>query len=359
MTTTGAAAGSSRIHGFDIARAIAILGMVLVNYRGMMESRVDYAVLDWISDRLQGRASALFVVLAGIGIALGAKRAWTDPANHLRFERIGLLKRALALFVLGLLNIQMWEWDILHFYGVYMLLTVAFLGAPVRVLLVSAVLFVALGTGFQQTFDYFESYEMWSASGFVRHLLFSGLHPVFPWFGFLLIGLALGRLDWTSKAVRSRVFWAGLTAMVLGEAVSYFGASNDEINIWSSWPRAPGPIYVLAAGGTAVAIVVACVQLSQRAQPGRVMLAFVATGQLALTLYFFHAVAIVVPLKHGLLEQGPLWHAFAYSFAFYAVAVLGSMWWRTRFEYGPLELFLRQISGRVQPGPWGGKLLSS
>ena len=58
----------SRIAGFDLARAIALLGMVFVNFKYLMKADdFEYPWLLWLSDWLDGRPAATFVILAGIG----------------------------------------------------------------------------------------------------------------------------------------------------------------------------------------------------------------------------------------------------------------------------------------------------
>ena len=64
-----------RITGFDFARALALLGMILVNFKMAMNAETGSNILLSFTTLLQGRASALFVILAGIGVTLIIKRA--------------------------------------------------------------------------------------------------------------------------------------------------------------------------------------------------------------------------------------------------------------------------------------------
>ena len=57
----------SRIAGYDLARAIALMGMVFVNYKYISEAdQYDDSMLLRLSDWFDGRPAATFVVLAGI-----------------------------------------------------------------------------------------------------------------------------------------------------------------------------------------------------------------------------------------------------------------------------------------------------
>src|SRR4051812_7587006 len=76
------AAAGGRIAGYDFARALAILGMVLVHFSLVMGS--DQTHPRWLAEiieLLDGRAAATFVVLAGVGISLrwSRRQAAAEP----------------------------------------------------------------------------------------------------------------------------------------------------------------------------------------------------------------------------------------------------------------------------------------
>ena len=67
---------NTRIIGYDVARAIAILGMVLVNFKIVMwDGETGPYWLAWLVSLLEGRAAAIFVILAGVGLSLLSQRA--------------------------------------------------------------------------------------------------------------------------------------------------------------------------------------------------------------------------------------------------------------------------------------------
>jgi uncharacterized membrane protein YeiB len=60
-----------RIIGYDLARALAIFGMVVVNFKIVMGAEQNGP--PWLTQLvglLEGRAAATFVVLAGVGLSL-------------------------------------------------------------------------------------------------------------------------------------------------------------------------------------------------------------------------------------------------------------------------------------------------
>jgi uncharacterized membrane protein len=62
--------------------------------------------------------------------------------------------------------------------------------------------------------------DLWHLPGVVYHILFCGLYPVFPWFGFILIGMWLGRKDLTRIVFRKKVLLEWLMRRFLKSAPS-------------------------------------------------------------------------------------------------------------------------------------------
>ena len=181
---------SSRLEGLDLARGLAVAGMVIVNFKFVMGLEgVEAGGLGRLAGLFDGRAAATFVALAGMGVSLLSRRARQsrDPVA-LAQARVILLKRAAFLFVAGFLDSHLWIVDILHFYAVYLLIAAALLDAADRTLLVlaaiSAVAFVPLYIflDYEKGWDWevFEYLGQWAPRGLIRHLFFNGFHPVFP-----------------------------------------------------------------------------------------------------------------------------------------------------------------------------------
>ena len=75
-------------------------------------------------------------------------------APKLKKIQISLFKRAIFLFVIGLLYIPIWPADILHFYGIYMLLTLALLTRGKRTILTAAIILLFAYPFMMLTWDY-------------------------------------------------------------------------------------------------------------------------------------------------------------------------------------------------------------
>src|SRR5262245_47343399 len=108
----------NRIAGFDLARALAILGMIVAHFAIIMSGEAkEPAWLQALVDLLDGRAAALFVVLAGIGVSLMTRAARGVATNStadategsraaaLASARRTLVRRGLFLLAAGYVNL--------------------------------------------------------------------------------------------------------------------------------------------------------------------------------------------------------------------------------------------------------------
>src|SRR5690348_16316813 len=67
---------TGRILGYDVARSLALLGMIVVHFGLVMAADpARPAWSAWIMHGLDGRAAATFVILAGVGLTLRSRRA--------------------------------------------------------------------------------------------------------------------------------------------------------------------------------------------------------------------------------------------------------------------------------------------
>jgi uncharacterized membrane protein YeiB len=107
----------------------------------------------------------------------------------------------------------------------------------------------------------------------------------------------------------------------------------------------PLPLFLLASGVTATAVIALSVRMAAR-WPSPMWRPLVDTGQLALTWYFAHIIlglGTVVAL--GLVATQPLPRAAGCGVFFFALAVLLSWLWKKIFQHGPLEWIMRKIAG--------------
>ena len=201
FTLTPTGISPARIAGFDLARALALLGMVFVNFKYQMAA--DQYGNQWLlglSDWLDGRPAVTFVILAGVGISLFKTYSPSTGVFHPFIKPYStILKRAMFLFFLGLLFSLIWYADILHFYGVYFMAAVFLVNASDRTIwtLAGAVLILSLFLAIPSHFaalpiiNSIWDPKFWTQEGFLVDLFVNGSYPVFPWIVYFLIGLWL------------------------------------------------------------------------------------------------------------------------------------------------------------------------
>lgn len=359
-----------RIIGYDFARALAVFGMVIVNFKIVMGAEQNGP--DWLVSlvgMLDGRAAATFVVLAGIGVSLASQRGRaSDDRRQVAMERNTLLRRAFFLFAGGMLYATIYPADILHFYGIYLGVAAFMLVASTRQLWTYSALLVIAFAVMLFTLDYEQEWDwdtleyagFWTPSGMVRHLFYNGFHPVIPWLAFLLVGMVLGRQDMSDSSVRRRVFAWGLGVALAAEGISWFlvhtlsaGASAAEreiiVAIFGTSAMPPMPFYMMAGAGTASAVIAASVALGERYEGAFCTHLFVRTGQLPLTLYVAHVVLGMSVLEAvgwmGTAQTLP--RALFAAAAFSLVGVVFSYLWLARYKRGPLETIMRKFT---EPG---------
>jgi len=353
-----------RIAAFDAARAFAVLGMVLVNFKvvaGAAGRGPRWLTL--ATDFIDGKAAATFVVLAGVGLALLTRRAReSGDASQLRSARLSILKRAAFLFVVGALYTPIWPADILHFYGVYLVGAALVFAWSTPALLAGAVAVNAVFVAMLLLLDYergwnWETIEyagLWTARGSLRHLLFNGFHPAFPWAGFLAVGLVVGRLDLRAARVRRRLLVGGLALLVgitvLSETlVAVLPAADDPALVRAlvgTAPMPPVPTYFLAGTGAALTAIGSCAYLEAGFGARGWFRVLVHTGQLALSLYVAHVLVGMGTLEAlGRLEDQTLVFATAAALVFTVSGAAFATLWRRRFARGPLEALMRFVTG--------------
>jgi uncharacterized membrane protein YeiB len=363
------ASASTREEGYDLARALAIVLMVLVNFQLMLarppagEGTAEL-LLRWLVHVPSGRSSSLFVVLSGAGFSLLTRRARESGDRvELRVARRTLLLRAAFLFVLGNLLHVVWSIDILHFYACYLAIAaLLFLRASDAVLLGAAALITALGAALEVLLEVLapdrEELPFLSPGGMALDALIDGVHPVVPWLAFVAYGAWLGRRDLAHEGTRRALLRRAALVVVAVElgslAVSYAATRLDALAalrphlglLATSWT--PDPLYVVSASATATVMITLAHEVVARPAVARqpIVRALVATGQLALSLYLTHAiVGVVIPRwTLGIGHALSVTVVTAYWAGFVLVAIAGAALHRRFFARGPLEWVMRRLT---------------
>ncbi|MBB4265421.1 DUF418 domain-containing protein [Roseospira visakhapatnamensis] len=345
---------SARLDGLDVARFAAFVGMVIVNFRiAMGAEETASGPLAVLVSTLEGRAAATFVVLAGIGLGLGARREGSHATLPVT------LRRAVFLLAVGLLNTLIFDADILHYYAVYFFLAVFCVAAPNRGLIgliaaVNVIFMVMLATlTYDAGWDWttYTYADFWTPLGFVRNLFFNGWHPVFPWFGFLLFGILLSRLRLSDARIQRRLIVLGAAALALAETVSAglrVWAAGDPalLEVITTGPIPPTPLYTVAGTGAAALVIGLCLLGAPRLARLGVVAVLAPAGRQTLTLYIAHILIGMGTLEAlGLLGGQPLPVALGAAAAFCALSVVYALAWSRWIGRGPVEAVMRRLAG--------------
>ena len=365
VTDTGAVttAASSRVAGVDVARGVALLGMMAVHVLPTAREDGSPNLLDLV---VSGRSAALFAVLAGVGLALayGARPPLgrTSLALVVRAALIGAVGLALGSLESGVAVI-------LAYYAVLFVLVLPWLRASPRVLLGSAAaIAVVVPVASFVVRDELPDRDP-ASPGFddlaepgqlASELLLTGYYPAAAWVAYLLVGLAVARLGLRSARAAVRILVAGallaalaavLSALVLGPLGGYGRIAQEiepkegftveevvdarqfgnvpTVSPWwlgSDGPHTTTPFDLAGTTGTALLVLGLALLVAPRVRPLLAPLA--AAGSMPLSLYAAHVTVLGTtdsgdPLRYYLLQV--------------VAALVLALVWRRLIGRGPLE----------------------
>ncbi|KJQ53865.1 DUF418 domain-containing protein [Microbacterium sp. SA39] len=341
MIVNNAATSNRRLFAIDAARGLALIGMIIVNVGPVAADSVLQRA--WIAP--YGRASILFVVVAGISMSLFLRPGQGPRRMLILVWRAGILLAGGLL--LGLLphgvNV------ILPLYGALFLATLILFWLPSAGLVAAAIIFAAIGPLIfvGETLDHAGdgSFELrWALSpGDLVHTLFlTRPYPFVVWIVPFILGLLLGRLDLQDQRVQKLLIWIGLGAAVAGLAASeilslVFGPFESGYGLLlTGTPHGQMPLWLVSSLGSATLVLGLLLYFWSRV--GTAARPLVLAGQVALTLYVMHLVALAIlrPDEGFTFVEG-----VGISLLLIAGCLAFAYVWRQRFSVGPLEWLLR------------------
>lgn len=360
----------TRLAGVDAARGVALIGMMSVHIIPSVDADGGTSTSSLIAS---GRSSALFAILAGVGLALASGGA-TPPRGRAR-ERAyaGTAARALVLFVIGL-TLGMFDSHvavILAYYALLFLVAIPFLTLRPAILLPLAAAWAIIAPVISQavrasmpspSYDNptFESFD--DPLGLGRELALTGYYPVFTWTAYVLAGLGIGRLALNSTRVASWLLgggatlalaaWITSTVVVENTALTHLVAAGlgdhpasrpfaDAVQLTGFYGTTPTTTWwwltiasphsgtafdLLHTIGSAAAVLGLMLLLARRARG--FLLPLTTIGSMTLTLYSLHVVLLATILP-STTEHALLLHVI--------IAMTIAVPWRTAVGRGPLE----------------------
>lgn len=352
--------GRERTIGLDVARAVALIGVVVMNYHGMMNYRGPDAPPDDLLNRifdirtgvLTTRFAATFVVIAGISVVFFTS---SDRPHGARLVRRGLVLLAVGYFV----N-EAWPGTILFYYGAYFVCAAVLYRLRSRHLAVLAAVTTAVAVAVaawrrQRALDGFSTAwmnpsEIDSLRDFVFRVAIGYTHPLCPWLAFFCIGMILGR-NWSRLTSRpGPVALAALGAVITsyGLATAVRNRRDDAlVHVLTAMdPNGRGLLYVVSTAGIAVSAVLVLNRLAETFRDSRMVRPLQRAGQMTLSLYLLHVLYYYVVVEwFGWFTATGLAAALLLAVSFWVPAIAVAAWWHHRLGRGPAERIYRWLGG--------------
>jgi uncharacterized protein len=363
---------TTRFAFVDVARAVALWGIVVMNYHGYLNGTAPIDSLNasvWEeifhprTGFLTTRFAALFVVVAGISVAFMTHNRSAEETPQ---KRLVMLRRGVLLMFVGGIFEWIWPGTILFYYGAYFLLGAALIRARTWVVAVCAVVSAVAATIIQtwrvsQEFD--GHYTGWLDPSFIdspRELVlrtFVGYtHPAFPWFAFFCTGLLIGRLVPQLSSHRRMILTSAIavatTAYVIREVI--YRATEEQTRnnaIWrtlaSTDPFDRGLLYTISAAAIAIIVVMILHMWCDHGKGESPLVSSLQKiGQFTFTIYVGHALFFnLIVHRLDLVNSTGLDTALFLSAIFLALAVTISLWWTHVVGQGPIERCYRWLTG--------------
>lgn len=348
---------SRRMDGIDAARALALIGMLAVHF-GPQDGRGLGGFLLWFP---HGRASILFAVVAGIGMAL----LTADPERRMR-GRLRLICYGLVLLPVGLIlePLDHPVAVILHHYAVFFALGACVVGLRRGSLLALALVMAVLGPAiffagrmsWPQVFDRGSVSVLSDPGTILIGLLFAGPYPLLTWSGALLFGIWLGRGDLRARRTAVWLVLGGLAVAaaaivvsgVLFEMLGKPASNADWRFLFTIAAHSEMPLWLVQATALSAAAV-GLMLLAARSLPFATA-GFAALGRLTLTVYVVH-ILVMIAWPDLLVHEdtaAALWSVGLVS----SVAMLLAVLWKP-LGRGPIERLMHSfwewVNGMLPP----------
>jgi uncharacterized protein len=352
-----------RLRGPDVVRAVALIGVVVMNYHGYLlleggggpgATGTGWAaeLFDPWAGPLTTRFAATFVLVAGVGVTLMTASSVGDPARTTAM-RWRLVRRGTALYLGGLALDHIWPGTILPFYGAMFVVAAALFTWRSRWVLTIGAL-AALGAALIRVWRFEQAQRSrstaWldrpdegSVADHVFGVFVNGTHPLLPWLAFFCAGIVLGRMLRTA-GWRVTVLTTGITLLTVATVVSLAASTERQRVLLSTTPLERGVLYTASALGTALVAYGLVDWLANRfptaTEPLRI------AGQMSLTLYLAHVVVYELLVEWtGWVRPGGLDLALTFALLFWLTAVAAAVVWHRRFGLGPVERLYRWLGG--------------
>ena len=357
---------SARSPGPDVVRAVAMAGVVVMNYHGYLilrggreEGGAVYDLFDPWNGPLATRFAATFVLTAGVGVTLMTRSSMNDPQ---RLNRMSwrLARRGLLLYGFGIAFNFIWSGTILPYYGALFVLAAVLFRLTSWWLAVIGSAAAVAGWAvnwwlFERSLDGKDTRWLTnpgprSPVGLMADVFVYGTHPLFPWLAFFCAGIVVGRLIDTTRP--SSRWWrpatvaAGFGLVVVATFAGLAATGVRSSEVLSTHPFDRGLAYTASALGTALvafALITAAADAFATTATVRVLQ---SAGQLSLSVYVVHALVFNLLVDWlDVIEPGGIATSLGFAAAVWLATMVAAVAYQRRFGRGPVETLYRALSG--------------
>lgn len=276
-----------RVMGLDVARALAIIGMMGAHVAGIDATFALFDPSSWVG-LIHGYPSLLFALLAGFSVTLMTRRGRIADED-IAAARLRMLGRGAVIALIGLLleALSTPIAIILTLYGVLYLLLIPVLRWRTSSLVMLAVPLGLLGPVLLALLAPLPE----DALGPVLEFLLRGSYPITVWLFFALVGMALARLPLLRIATALAFAGAGLVLLLAAHALAQVQVGDPMLHaaVLDLEPHSGSMLELMAALGMGLLAIGGCLLV---VRPLRwVLLPFAAMGSMPLSAYTAHVVS--------------------------------------------------------------------
>jgi uncharacterized protein len=367
----GLAGAPRRRIGLDVARAVALVGVVVMNYHGYLNAGGGTDVFwgrlfePW-EGVLSTRFAATFVTIAGIGVVLLTNRSRSGgDADAVREDRWRLRRRGVLLYFGGYVLDWVWPGTILFYYGAFFVVASFMFTWRLRWIVLTGAASAIAGAAiqwwaFERSSDGEDVFWLLGSSPrSPRSLLFdtvvNGTHPLLPWLAFLCCGMVIGRMLPAIDRWRWSAVGAGVAAIAAGYALSSvltrLESDGSEADFrWDVLARTDpfnrGLLYTVVTLGSSTVAVLVIMWIAERHADVGIVRALARAGQMTLSLYVLHVAVFNLAVNWlGWVRPTGLDTALVFAAAFWVFAVAAAAWWHHHLGMGPAERVYRRFGG--------------
>jgi uncharacterized protein len=350
---------TGRLVGPDVVRAVAMAGVVVMNFHGYLISRGARRDGGWAYDffdpwvgPLSTRFAATFVLTAGVGVTLLTRSGVGNRArtNELRWI---LARRGLILYGFGMAFDFIWPGTILPYYGVMFVIAAGLFtlrtGWLIGVGVVAAsAAWVVRWWRYERQLDGHDTSWLTnpgprSPSGLVIDVFINGTHPLLPWLAFFCAGIVLGRIlvrDWWQPIAVA----TGFTLFSAATLINSNATTPRALVVLSDDPFERGFAYTMSALGTALLAFSALSWLAERYRGTSVIEWLRRAGQMSLSIYIAHALVFCLLVDWlEIVSPGGLGTSLGFALAYWLLSTSAAVAYHKRFGRGPAEYVYRKL----------------